>query len=678
MRLFQKEMNILQEIYTCSSCGERGFKSQVFTELININHLEIFILPRDKVEIILSKPLCQQKAYQLYYNEKNNNYYYLLPHLISEKTNSNNESELFFPICMKCIKEMKNNKPGYKYSIAHNENYGRYSLCSKDGIDIKELTMVDKMAICPLRLLQTTLKLNNPIKKKETKNESSTYKIEGHCISFECEHLTLQEKNIIKIIEKDSVLDNNSKINLPNVDMNSRMQVIFTGSKGDYDIIRKDIAGLKSPVAINVQQCISFLKLAQSLNPFFELYVNVKESIKAAQELTDSVHNMHNNTVIDPRESTLKLSKKMCHDIARPGDQSALGHSFLVKRNLSNMKGDSGQRILSILEKSLIGINNMNQKDDINNENNVNITNDEDNDLNRQNDNKTTTESLRRDDDPICEFTDMSKIIHLSFPHLFQLGQGIPFKGTLPMDYIEHLFLQWDNRFGEDPHFVAVLFNMLQRHTVAKEIKGKVMNSKFTHNALTNEIFQNDFEKRIQKAKEEPDGEDANYLKNIFQKIIKMGTSNVPFSPGERTSVQPTMYSYAYFFGYSNIFNTVAPDSFFSPLLLRTLLSDCKSENYNLQSCDTNLEIMNSFIESLKTFPENQKEFDPYIEVPRNPARTAMFVNKFMNATGSILYGLNYTHNIKKTKSIEDRNSGVFGKMLCNFGVYEVKIFYFS
>ena len=228
MRLFQKEMNILQEIYTCSSCGERGFKSQVFTELININYLEIFILPKDKVEIIINKPLCQQKAYQLYYNENNNNYYYLLPHLISEKRNNNNDIEVFFPICMKCIKEMKNNKPGHKYSIAHNENYGRYSLCSEDGIDIKELTMVDKMAICPIRLLQTTLRLNNPINKKKTKNESSTYKIEGHCISFECEHLTLQEKNVIKNIEKDYILDDNSKINLPNIDMNSRMQVIFT------------------------------------------------------------------------------------------------------------------------------------------------------------------------------------------------------------------------------------------------------------------------------------------------------------------------------------------------------------------------------------------------------------------------------------------------------------------
>ena len=418
--------------------------------------------------------------------------------------------------------------------------------------------------------------------------------------------------------------------------------------------------------------------MAQSLNPFFEVFVNVKESTKSATDLKDSVNNMHNNAVIDPRESTMKLSKKMCHDIARPGDQSALGHSFLVKRNLSHMKGDSGQRILSILEKSLIGINNINQKDEINNEKNITENNNNDNDLNLQNDIKTTTESLRRDDDPIYEFTDMSKILHLSFPHLFQLGQGIPFKGTLPMDYIEHLFLQWDNRFGEDPHFVAVLFNMLQRHTVAKEIKGKVMNSKFTHNALTNEIFQNDFEKRIQKAKEEPDSEDANYLKNIFQKIIKMGTSNVPFSPGERTSVQPIMYCYAYFFGYSNIFNTVAPDSFFSPLLLRTLLPDYRSENLHLQSCDTNVELMKSFIESLKAFPENQKDFDPYVEVPKNPARTAIFVNKFMNATGSLLYGLNYSQNIKKTKSIEDRNSGVFGKMLCNFGVFEVKIIYFE
>lgn len=271
----------------------------------------------------------------------------------------------------------------------------------------------------------------------------------------------------------------------------------------------------------------------------------------------------------------------------------------------------------------------------------------------------------------------MAEILKLSFPHLFQLGEGVPFKGLLPADYIEHLFLQWDNRFGEDPHFIAVLFNMLQRHILAREIKGKVMNSKFAHKALTEEIFKEGFDKRIQKAKEEPDGEDATYLKRIFQKIILMGTSTVPFSKGERSSVQPIMYSYAFFFGYPNIFNTVAPDSFFSPLLLRSLLYDSRAENISLPSCDNDTDIMTTFIDNLKKFPDKQNEFDPYIAVPKNSARTAMYVSMLMNNAALILYQCPYSHNIKKTKAIEDRRNGIFGKMFCGFVVYEVSYMIF-
>lgn len=85
---------------------------------------------------------------------------------------------------------------------------------------------------------------------------------------------------------------------------------------------------------------MSFLKLAQSLNPLFENYVTLTDPINDAIQLQTSVNELHNSAVVDPRDSTLKLSNKKKDDIARPGDQNALDHSILIKRNLTNVKGN--------------------------------------------------------------------------------------------------------------------------------------------------------------------------------------------------------------------------------------------------------------------------------------------------------------------------------------------------
>lgn len=432
---------------------------------------------------------------------------------------------------------------------------------------------------------------------------------------------------------------------MPSSEIHTSTHVIFAGPKGDYEVIKKNMAGLRSPVALHDEKVIQFLSIAQSVNPVCQTNVNVLPKEDAKTALRATYEKMTESALIDERDSTAKLSRKITSDVARPNDPNIMGYSLLVKKNMYNVTGeDSSKRILSMLERTM------------------------------QTESADKSEAppvvLKRDIDPMCEFTKNGDILRMSFLHLFQLGQGCRFTGSCPDDYVQHLMLQWDNRFGKDVAFISVLFNQKHRHTVARETKGKVMNSKVAKKILMEDIFKPDFIDRIKAAKDDPNSKDAKHLKRIFAQIVKIGSSSVPFSPGERSSIQPIMYAYAYYFGFANVFNTIAPDSFMSILLNRTLQIDPMDIGGVNTSIDCDNYGIQSFIEDFRKFPDGST--NPYIDVPSNPARTAMFVDEFLHACASELYGLPLMGHIKKTTAIEERPEGIFGRIRGLFGVKEV------
>jgi hypothetical protein len=146
-------------------------------------------------------------------------------------------------------------------------------------------------------------------------------------------------------------------------------------------------------------------------------------------------------------------------------------------------------------------------------------------------------------------------------------------QGDIKNKYMEHLALWHDGRFAQCVYFLTALMNMLQRHHVAREVRGRIMNSSRVQTTLADQVFKPDFKVRIQDAIKNPDGKEGKEIRKMLEQIILLGSSNCPFSPGERRSIQPKLFANNFFFGVPNFFNTIAPDHFFAPLLLRETIN---------------------------------------------------------------------------------------------------------
>lgn len=235
---------------------------------------------------------------------------------------------------------------------------------------------------------------------------------------------------------------------------------------------------------------------------------------------------------------------------------------------------------------------------------------------------------------------------------------------------MEHLALWHDGRFAQCVYFLTALMNMLQRHHVAREVRGRIMNSTRVQDTLSNQVLKPEFKVRLQNAIKDPDGKEGKEIRKMLEQIVLLGSSSCPFSPGERRSIQPRMFANNFFFGLPNFFNTIAPDHFFAPLLLR----ETRNPVHGNEKVPTDIsdKAKEEFLEQLKQFPEYEDIFDPYKAVTTNPVRSTMYFNTLMNNVANVLYGIPWSDTIRKTIPIEDRAKGIFSLALNVSAVNEV------
>ena len=99
-------------------------------------------------------------------------------------------------------------------------------------------------------------------------------------------------------------------------------------------------------------------------------------------------------------------------------------------------------------------------------------------------DNSSVDENLKQDeinnttmrgDQPINEFVQNDKILSGGFPHIFMYGKAYSKTGSLGMNYVRHLLLQFTNFAATDTELICLLFNQQTRHT---NIRGMVVKVK--------------------------------------------------------------------------------------------------------------------------------------------------------------------------------------------------------
>jgi hypothetical protein len=690
MKSYLEKMSDSQPLYTCASCGERGPVHKVKVQSTPISLLKLLRVNPEKVDKVFRMlPANDQdrllKAYHWFLFQ--DEYYHLIPFLEEKKAVASDDQdeadmeaidgdeqqkEPSFPICVKCIKGLRKKLPGQEFSLANNEDYGCMSRC---GVKIEEMTIADRLAINPVRLLQSVVKIapNNRRKPGQPAEVPDKGSYHGHCITFECESLLPATRRLIDTLEQGgSGMGEAGKMELPNTDIHESIRCLFVGYKGDFEPIKAGLPGLILPTTIQADLVYEILKCLVRINPLFNYHVKVDENedvvAKRKEELQQAATCIMESTVIDNREMTSKRDEAGRSDIARPSEDNFFGNVLLYKPHFSTNTKETKRRFLDIFRKTVLGID---EPPEAELADSMDEKEEGEGDYLSGGDPETTTR-LRRGKDPICEFTDMSRIVLLAFPHLFQLGEGYKFKSSIPSRYFEHLGLWYDGRF-EDTYFIAFLFNVKQRHQVAREVKAKIVNSKYAQSKFE-EILSPNFEKRLLEAMENSSTDDARKIIKMFEYIVKLGTSDVAFSPGQRKGIRPIMAALRYFFSPYTLFNTVAPDILFTPLAIRTMLPDQKHVDTSNESSDTNADDIAKILANMIAFSKDNKagNLNTYDLVPKHPIRSAMHFYDVMETTAEELWCLPFAHTKKKMSLLCNRKMGVFGLMRSHVGVVEV------
>ena len=79
----------------------------------------------------------------------------------------------------------------------------------------------------------------------------------------------------------------------------------------------------------------------------------------------------------------------------------------------------------------------------------------------------------RTTDTPTNEFSENNVLFLEAFPHLFPLGKGMPFKGSIPNDYLVHLLCQGHNQFAGDAAFIFTACNQRMLNETLRSVSCK-------------------------------------------------------------------------------------------------------------------------------------------------------------------------------------------------------------
>ena len=206
------------------------------------------------------------------------------------------------------------------------------------------------------------------------------------------------------------------------------------------------------------------------------------------------------------------------------------------------------------------------------------------NDLFRVAEQKSTTKiEISRESIPINSYTDANVMFYQTFPHLFCLGQGLSDdqKMVVQRDSVNHLLHQFHHKFSRCKELLFTIFNMRQRHAVNSAVCAKVKASPEDFEGFTNLVTNVDFKTTLQKAIDDPAGEEARQLLGTVSKYVTFIGKSVPYSSSEVRYQRQTLYALTQRYGEPSIFLTISPDDVHSLKLVRTGLKPFQNHRLN-------------------------------------------------------------------------------------------------
>eukprot|EP00959_Pyramimonas_sp_CCMP1952_P123865 2589541-Pyramimonas_sp.AAC.1 len=117
------------------------------------------------------------------------------------------------------------------------------------------------------------------------------------------------------------------------------------------------------------------------------------------------------------------------------------------------------------------------------------------------------------------EFTNNDDILYGAFWYLFPLRQGLRSKGSVNFHDSRHLLTQFHNAFAQQPSFLFLLANQIQRHAAAKGVGLRVKTDPDSFQAFASMMADKDaYMERVRAAKEDPTSKGArDLLKQVMR-----------------------------------------------------------------------------------------------------------------------------------------------------------------
>lgn len=168
-------------------------------------------------------------------------------------------------------------------------------------------------------------------------------------------------------------------------------------------------------------------------------------------------------------------------------------------------------------------------------------------------------ESIRRNE-CLNEFTSNETIISSSFFNVFLLGKAYMSKSSLNKQQKRHLFLQYTGHAARNHDLIFFLFDQAQRHGNINGINAAVRSHKKSFQKFTELVKDKDFQKKLRKAKRNPEGKTAKMVMDIVTPILTIGGNKTALGALERNDAISKINAMCFRYGMPTLFLTVAID----------------------------------------------------------------------------------------------------------------------
>jgi hypothetical protein len=183
---------------------------------------------------------------------------------------------------------------------------------------------------------------------------------------------------------------------------------------------------------------------------------------------------------------------------------------------------------------------------------------------------------------PINEFSHGAEYVAKCFPQLFVLGTGSYATTSPSTDWSRHVLMQHDRRFGQCTDFILLIFNMMERHAVCRQVSASMQAGGPRVGEAVALLNDPSFLRRASDAMENPGSRDGVEMENVFRSVIRTVAPKVPFTPQSRAEVVSWVRAVIGYMGPPMWFLTLAPADQNSVLTLRISLGcdelDCTPE----------------------------------------------------------------------------------------------------